>query len=36
MMNLDFLQKKIFQVDGLTITVGVILAAVIVIWLLRR
>lgn len=38
MMNLEFLKKKVFQVDGITMTVGVLLLILVVgyLWLRAR
>ena len=34
--NLDFLKNKVSQVDGLTITIGGLILAAVIIWLVLR
>jgi len=35
-MNLEFLRKKVWQVDGVTVTIGAILLLVVVGYLIMR
>lgn len=34
--NLDFLKNKVWQVDGLTVTIGGLVLAAVIVWLVLR